>query len=127
MISSSTPAGGEGILYCQSCSPKITIINPMAYQCTEFSTIEDWTSGENTVIFNYTLANLAMFYVGYTDCCWVSLQNGGSSVDVSVMTMISTTAINRTGVMRINNSPVTSFSPITRLIQNCNYTITIPG
>ncbi|KAK3104751.1 hypothetical protein FSP39_009316 [Pinctada imbricata] len=122
----STTKSGEGTLYCQTCSPKITIKDPMSYVCTDFSVSEDWTAGENTVTFDFTRANSPSFYVGYSTCCWITLENGGA-MSMSVMSLVNTTSIDRNGVMKINSSPVTSVSPVTRLIQNCNYTITIPG
>ncbi|KAK3104804.1 hypothetical protein FSP39_010451 [Pinctada imbricata] len=110
---------GEGSLICRTCSPQETI-GRMNYKCTDFSEIDDWTTGINSIIFDY--GSRTEFYIGYSSSAWISLQYGGSAW--SVMTLVKTSVRNDTQIR--NTSPITSMQPITRLSLNCKYQIKIP-
>lgn len=40
-------------------------IGEMTFVCTDFSTIEDWSSGVNTLYFNFTGAHDHLYQFGY--------------------------------------------------------------
>ena len=59
----------------------------------------------------------------YTGRAWIALVEGGDNWEVRVKGNL--TARPDTGV--VNSSPISSMSPIVRLLRGCNHTIVIPG
>ena len=59
----------------------------------------------------------------YTGRDWISLVEGGGDWEVRVKGNL--TARPDTGI--VNSSPISSMSPIVRLLRGCNHTIVIPG
>ena len=63
-------------------------------------------------------------FPGFSGNDWITLRESNGT-KWSVLSRIKTTT--RTDTHAINTSPITSMTPVTRLIQGCNYTINIPG
>ena len=59
----------------------------------------------------------------YTGRAWIALVEGGDNWEVRVKGNL--TARPDTGI--VNSSPISSMSPIVRLLHGCNHTIVIPG
>ncbi|XP_063402647.1 uncharacterized protein LOC134686779 [Mytilus trossulus] len=72
------------------------------------------------VTLNSSTDNIYRF--GYSDCCLVSLVEGGSSW--SVMATANLTVRSDTGL--INSPPIFAMQPVIRLKQSCSYSIKIP-
>ena len=86
---------------------------------------------------NFSLTNLSFIYFldyhkpqlnvlflcSYSDCCWISLANGGSSWFLS--TTVNLTRQQNNG--KINSSPISALSPIVRIQQGCPRIISIPA
>ena len=107
---------GEGSLTCQyGCSGTIS---SMAFRCTDFSESENWSYGENRIFHSFS--NQPYVTIGFTGCCWIS--PFGSSWNIS--SSFSMLPRNDTGV--INSTPRAITSPVIRVQEGCNHTITIP-
>ena len=107
---------GEGSLNCQyGCSG--TLSN-MVYKCTDFSVVENWSFGENQLLYNFT--NIPSITIGFTGCCWIR-DIGGSWNISSTFSMIPRTD---TGV--INSTPRAITFPVIHVQAGCNHTIAIP-
>ena len=106
---------GYGSLTCQyGCSG--TVSN-LAYKCTDFSISENWSFGENRVFYNFT--SEPVLTIGSSSCCWIY-----SFGSWNLSTTFSTLPRTDTGV--INSTPRAITSPLIRVQEGCNYTITIP-
>ena len=67
-VASDTLLTGQGSLTCLSgCSGTVST---MAYKCTDFSISENWSYGENRVL--YTFPSEPVLIIGFTGCCWIS-------------------------------------------------------
>lgn len=86
---------------------------------TSLSGPDDWIAGEKT--WEADLPKVATYRASYSSCCWISLGNGGSSMEVSVML----NTLNRPDG-KINSSPVSSLAAIVRLRQGVTTQLTIP-
>ena len=107
---------GGGSLTCQSgCSGTV---GSLAYQCTDFSASEDWSYGQNTLI--YTFPSSGTVTISYANCCWIS----PFSSSWSLTTTFSMTPRSDTNV--INSTPRASTSPVVRLQAGCTHEIVIP-
>ncbi len=107
---------GGGDLTCQyGCSG---IIYSMAYRCTDFSEVEDWSFGENR--FTYTFSNGPTITIGFTGNDWIAPFNS----EWNISTTFSMTKRNDTG--RINYTPRAITAPVLRLQAGCNHVIRIP-
>ena len=107
---------GTGNLTCQhGCSGTIA---SMKYRCTDYSTVEDWSFGENR--FTYVFNGERTISICFTGDTWISPFD--SSWNIS--TKFSTRVRNDTG--RINSSPQTIAAPVLRLQSGCNHVIRIP-
>ena len=62
-------------------------------------------------------------HIRYSGGAWIYLVEGGGSWEVRVKGNL--TARPDTGV--VNSSPISSMSPIVRLLHGCNHSIVIPG
>lgn len=108
---------GSGSLTCKSgCSGTIS---SMRYKCTDFSTTENWSFGENIVYHTFSVS-LETITIGFSSCCWISPFNSNWNLP----TTFSLIPRNDTGV--INSTPRATTSPVIRLQQGCNHTIQIP-
>ena len=115
-IEQETVLSGEGSMTCQAgCSGTIT---PMSYICTDFSTAENWSFGENRLSYVFSSAHSTV-RVTFSGCCWISPLGGGWNIP----TTFSLTRRNDTG--RINSSPRAITSPVIRLQHMCNHTLPI--
>ena len=90
----------------------------MKYRCTDYSTVEDWSFGENR--FTYLFNGERTIIISFTGDTWISPFD--SSWNIS--TKFSTRVRNDTG--RINSSPQTIAAPVLRLQSGCNHVIRIP-
>ena len=108
---------GEGNLNCQyGCSGTIS---PMSYYCTDYSTEEDWSFGERQLTYNFTGLNANTITIGFTGYAWISPFNSGWNISTTF------SIIPREDTGRINSSPRAITSPVLRLQQGCNHTITL--
>ncbi|XP_071124630.1 integrin beta-like protein C [Mytilus edulis] len=119
-IDNGTINSGEGTLTClKGCSGSITT---MSYYCTDFSDIEEWTTGTNSVKYNPSASSDNLYHFGFTGCCWITLVEGGSS-----WVMRTTADLNkRKDTGKINSSPISAMQPIVRFNYGCDYTLKIP-
>ena len=107
---------GSGDLTCQyGCSGTIS---SMSYRCTDFSTVEDWSFGENR--FSYVF-NDGLMAIGFTGGDWISPFDSNWNIS----TTFSTRTRNDTG--RINSTPRTITAPVIRLQAGCDHIIRIPA
>ena len=106
---------GSGSLTCQyGCSGTVS---SLAYKCTDFSISENWSFGENRVLYNFT--SEPVLTIGSSSCCWI---NPFDSWNIS--TTFSTLPRTDTGL--INSTPRAITSPVIHVQEGCNHTITIP-
>ncbi|XP_078375949.1 uncharacterized protein LOC144659409 isoform X1 [Oculina patagonica] len=98
-----------------------TTIASTAFHCTDYSTTEDWSMGENN--FTYTFPSIdEEWSVSYSACCWIYLTRGGGS-------WLVTTALNltrRADNGRINSSPVSRSAAFVRFLEGCPQSLRIP-
>ena len=108
---------GQGDLNCQyGCSGTIS---PMSYYCTDYSTEEDWSFGERQLTYNFTGLNANVITIGFTGAAWISPFNSRWNISTTF------SIIPREDTGRINSSPRAITSPVLRLQQGCNHTITL--
>ena len=108
---------GQGDLNCQyGCSGTIS---PMSYYCTDYSTEEDWSFGERQLTYNFTRLNANVITIGFTGGNWISPFNSRWNISTTF------SVIPREDTGRINSSPRAITSPVIRLQQGCNHTITL--
>ena len=107
---------GNGYLTCQyGCSGTVS---SLAYKCTDFSISDNWSFGENRVFYNFTSEQVLT--IGYSSyCCWV--QSFGYWNISTTFSMLP-----RTDIGVINSTPRAIISPLIRVQEGCNHTITIP-
>ena len=115
-VASDTLLTGQGSLTCLSgCSGTVST---MAYKCTDFSISENWSYGENRVL--YTFPSEPVLIIGFTGCCWISPFDRSWRISST----FSVKPRNDTGV--INSTPRAITSPVIRVQEGCNHTIAIP-
>ena len=108
---------GRGSLTCQyGCSGTVS---SLVYKCTDFSISDNWSFGENRVFYNFTSEQVLT--IGYSGCCWI---NPFDSRSWNISTTFSTLPRTDTGI--INSTPRAITSPLIRVQEGCNHTITIP-
>ena len=116
IVESGELIGLDGALECESgCSGDIS---DMRYRCTDFSIDEDWSFGERVVVHNFTGG--PEITIAFTGSEWISPFDS----DWRVSTSFSLARRNDTG--EINSTPRAITSPLLRLQEGCNHTITIP-
>ena len=107
---------GFGSLTCSSgCTGTIT---PLSYICTDFSLVENWSFGENHVVYTFPSTSTSVT-IGFSGDAWIEPFNSGWNVP----TTFSLTRRNDTG--RINSTPCAITSPVIRLQEGCNHTLPI--
>ena len=80
--------------------------------CTDFSENEDWSYGEITFPIHYNaLFGNKIFNIHYSGASWIELLNNGDSWNL--ITRVDVNKQKHTNM--INNSPVTSMSPLIRI------------
>ncbi|XP_074622654.1 uncharacterized protein LOC141880949 [Acropora palmata] len=97
-------------------------IGSTGFFCTDYSSNEDWSMGENN--FTYTFPSIHdEWRVSYYSCCWISLtiSSGGSWL---VSARVNLTRRVDTG--KINSSPVSRSPAIIRWQEGCPQYIRIP-
>lgn len=100
-----------------------TAIGNTNFYCTDFSTNEDWTVGENN--FTHTFKNNEKeWHVSYSGCCWIALSHYGGSRSWRVKTTINLSPRSDNG--KINSSPVTRSPAIVRFPGGCRQSFRIP-
>ena len=105
---------GNGYLTCQyGCSGTVS---SLAYKCTDFSISDNWSFGENRVFYNFT--SKQVLTIGYSGCCWINDDSWNISTTFSTLP--------RTDIGLINSTPRAIISPLIRVQEGCNHTITIP-
>ena len=107
-----------GTLTClQGCSGNPTI-SQLSYVCTDFSAEENWSFGENTLLFNFSAlsTNTHSITIGTATCCWIPPFSSWR-----LATILNLAKRNDTG--RINSSPRATTAPVIRLQEGCNHTI----
>ena len=109
---------GEGSLTCQSgCSGTIT---SMSYICTDFSSEENWSFGERRLVYDFSSVSSGVeVTIGFSGNAWIS----PFSSRWNLPTTFNLTRRNDTG--RINSTPRAITSPVIRLQERCNHTISL--
>lgn len=104
------------------CSSTI-YLSDTGFFCSDFSTNEDWSMGENNFTYTFPSYN-SEWIVRYTSCCWISSLSlyGDSSWLVSGEIDLTPRPDNG----KINSSPVTKSLAIVRFQQGCPKEIRIP-
>ncbi|CAH3042520.1 unnamed protein product [Porites lobata] len=89
-------------------------IGSTGFRCTDYSTSEDWSLGENN--FTHTFSSIHdEWIVSYRSCCWISLSRYGGSWLVSTTVNLTRRLDNG----RINSSPVSRSPAIIRWSEGC--------
>ena len=116
VINSGQLIGVEGELVCEEgCSG---LISDLSFRCTDFSSEEDWSFGENSILYNFTGGpNITIAFSGRA---WIS----PFSSPWRVPTSFSLTRRSDTG--EINSTPRAITSPVLRIQEGCNHTIRVP-
>lgn len=115
-VDQETLLSGEGSLTCSSgCRSTIT---SLSYFCTDFSIAENWSFGENRVVYTFPSTSTSIT-IGFSGNAWISPFGGSWNVP----TTFSLTRRNDTG--RINSTPRAITSPVIRLQEGCNHTLPI--
>jgi hypothetical protein len=94
-------------------------IGNVDFLATAASSIDDWIQGEKTWTAN--LPKVPVYRASYTTCCWIRLNSGSGSVEVSVM--LDTR--NRPDG-KINTAPVSSIAALVKLRRGTTTQLTIP-
>ncbi|XP_053399313.1 deleted in malignant brain tumors 1 protein-like [Mercenaria mercenaria] len=119
IIQSGALVRAEGAVTCfEGCSGTL---GDLSFQCTDYSTIEDWTSGKGRIVTTLNTANASF---GFQGAAWISTLNVGA--DGSWKLRVSANLNVRRDTGTINSSPTAEITPIVRLQYGCNHTITIP-
>lgn len=98
--------------------------SPWSIGSTDFRAVavsgpDDWIQGEHTWTAN--LPKVPVYRASFSSCCWISLNTGGSSWEVSVM--LDTR--NRPDG-KINTAPVSSIAAMIKLRRGTTTQLTIP-
>lgn len=113
---------GEGSLTCQyGCSGTVS---SMAYRCTDFSIVENWSFGENQLLYK-NFSSIPVLTIGFTGCCWISpFDHSPLTGHWNISSTFSMLPRNDTGV--INSTPRAITVPVIRVQEGCSYNLTIP-
>ena len=107
---------GIDSLKCQyGCSGTIT---RLSYLCTDYSSTEDWSFGEQHLTYNFSNSYDSTVTIGFSSCCWVSYGTWNLSTTFSL--------VMRSDIGKINSSPRAIVTPVLRLQGGCNHTIMLP-
>ncbi|KAK3612288.1 hypothetical protein CHS0354_011006 [Potamilus streckersoni] len=109
---------GEGSIICFEGCGAMNNITALSYYCTDYSPTEDWSTGMRSVRYNVSSIGSSIVF-GFTGGDWITLLQGGNSWSMRAWTSLTI----RTDTGRINHSPVTSVSPIIRVVLGCRVTI----
>ncbi|XP_053379643.1 uncharacterized protein LOC128548538 [Mercenaria mercenaria] len=122
---------GEGTIDCfDNC---VGTLGYLHYQCTDYSTNEDWSSGKGRITATLTSSypsysynyGSSVFHFGFKGQAWINTLVIGSGGSWQLKTTADLTY--RSDIGRINSSPRAEVSPIVRLQRGCNHTVIIPG
>lgn len=90
--------------------------------CTDFSETEDWSYGQRTMSVIYRPPYTRNNKIVYSGNAWIGLLNGGSNWYLS--TTVNLQLQNHTN--KVNQSPLTSMSPLIRIQAGCYAEVRIP-
>ena len=108
---------GEGSMTCQAgCSGTIT---QMSYICTDFSTTENWSFGENRLSYIFSSTSSSTLTIGFSGGDWISPFNSRWNIPATF------SLTRRNDTRNINSSPRAITSPVIRLQHGCNHTLPI--
>ena len=108
-------SNGAGLVCEGGCFDTITDVG---FFCTDYSIDEDWSYGERLVTHNFTGG--PRITIAFSGNAWIS----PFSSSWRVSTTFSLVRRNDTG--KINSTPRAITSPVLRIQEGCNHTITIP-
>ena len=108
-------SNGAGLVCEGGCFGTITDVG---FFCTDYSIDEDWSFGERLVTHNFTGG--PRITIAFSGGAWIS----PFSSSWRVSTTFSLVRRNDTG--KINSTPRAITSPVLRIQEGCNHTITIP-
>ena len=91
----------------------------MSFICTDFSIEEDWTFGERTLTYDFSASVDDLVAIGFTGNAWISPFNSRWNISTTFSLIVR----NDTG--RINSSPRAITTPVIRLQEGCNHTISL--
>ncbi|KAL4240889.1 hypothetical protein ACF0H5_001671 [Mactra antiquata] len=115
--------GGSDTIECFSgCD---VVIGTLTYQCTDYNVVEDWTSGKGSMTMDH-LQNLqnSSFLFGFSGAAWISTLEVGADSDWRLQVWANVSV--RADIGRMNTAPGAEITPIVRLQQGCNHTLTVP-
>ena len=116
VIVSGDQIGVDGELLCEEgCSGAISNV---LFRCTDFSIDEDWSYGERLVTHNFTGG--PRITIAFSGNAWISPFNSRWRVSTTF------SLIRRNDTGKINSTPRAITSPVLRIQEGCNHTITIP-
>ncbi|XP_068721857.1 uncharacterized protein [Montipora capricornis] len=96
-------------------------IGDTGFRCTDYSTVEDWSIGENNFTYSFP-SQVDEWRVRYTSCCWISLSYSGGTWLVTAVVNLT----RRADTGDINSSPVSRSPAIIRWQEGCPQSIRIP-
>jgi hypothetical protein len=104
-------------------TPGILSTNFSGVYCTDFSEADNWSYGEITLPVRYNAIYTGTTYqIVYSGDAWIPLLNGGRTWNL--ISRVNLNIQNRT--QRINQSPITSMSPLIKIPTGCYQEIRIP-
>ncbi|XP_022787102.1 uncharacterized protein LOC111327235 [Stylophora pistillata] len=121
---------GSGDSWRAKCSDHLSAVCSQTYnladtgfRCTDFSSDEDWSMGENNFTYTFPSSNVE-WTVSYHSCCWISNLARYASSDWLVSTKIGLSKRSDNG--KINSSPVSRSPAIVRFQEGCQKSLIIP-
>ncbi|KAK3102417.1 hypothetical protein FSP39_011250 [Pinctada imbricata] len=94
-------------------------LTSLPLQCTDYSEVDDWMSGTNSLEFECRGSFISLMYTGRQ---WPTLKNGGNHWSL----FLNASLTKRSDTNKVNRSPVSVMQPIIRLLHGCKQNITIP-
>jgi hypothetical protein len=91
--------------------------------CTDFSVTEQWAYGEVTIPIIFNNNQSVVHSIAYSGGYWITLLNGGMSWNLSTIVDLKI----RNDTKRINQSPISSMSPVIRVKAGCYQQVSIPS
>ncbi|XP_053392818.1 uncharacterized protein LOC123564214 isoform X2 [Mercenaria mercenaria] len=115
--------GGHGKIECFSNC--YGTFGYLYYKCTDYSSVEDWSSGKGTLTKTVIPADESsnVYEFGFEGAAWINSLNVGGGGDWKLK--VKADLSNRTDTGTINTSPTADIPPIIRLQHGCNNTIKI--
>ncbi|XP_045205733.2 CUB and sushi domain-containing protein 3-like [Mercenaria mercenaria] len=118
IITNGTLIGGGNLVCSSGCNDTI---GSLFYQCTDYSEIDDWSTGRHDITYTVTSTQ---FSFSFSSCCWISTLVVGKDGNWNVQASVDLSVRSDTG--RINSSPTVEMTPVLNLQHGCSYTVKLP-